>query len=62
MAKSSGEITGRLAEVSENIGNNYTSVSSVADTINRNSERVQALSGMVKSLKDMSEQLMAFAR
>ncbi len=62
VAKSSGEITGRLAEVSENIGNNYTSVSSVADTINRNSERVQALSGMVKSLKDMSEQLMAFAR
>ncbi|MDE7063709.1 MAG: hypothetical protein K2O73_10790, partial [Lachnospiraceae bacterium] len=62
VAKSGGEITDRLAEVSENIGNNYTSVSSVADTINRNSERAQALSGMVKSLKDVSEQLIAFAK
>lgn len=62
VAKSGDEVTVRLAGVSENIINNYTAVSSVSETIRENSENVQMLGGMVKEIRQMSEQLDKMAK
>lgn len=61
VAESSDKVTGRLADVSENISNNYTAVLSVSETILQNSKDIETLSGLVKSIRELSEQLNALA-
>lgn len=61
VAESGDEITSRLADVTENISGNYTSVLSVSEIIGQNSRDIESLSGMVKSIRELSEQLNALA-
>ncbi|MDE6579218.1 MAG: hypothetical protein K2K41_01625, partial [Ruminiclostridium sp.] len=61
VAESSDKVTGRLADVSENISNNYTAVLSVSETIMQNSRNIEAMSRLVKSIRELSEQLNALA-
>lgn len=61
VAESSDKVTNRLADVSENISNNYTAVLSVSETIAQNSRDIESLSGLVKSIRELSEQLNALA-
>lgn len=62
VAKSGDEVTSRLTGVSENIVNNYAAVSSVSETIRKNSESMETLSAMVKDIREMSEQLDTLAK
>lgn len=62
VAKSSDEMTNRLVGVSENIVNNYVAVSTVSETIRKNSESMETLSSMVKDIREMSEQLDMLAK
>lgn len=59
VAESSDRVTGRLADVSENISNNHTAVLSVSETIMQNSRDIETLSRLVKSIRELSEQLNA---
>ena len=59
--KSGDEVTSKLSEVSENIASNNDAVSSVSETIRENSKSMETLSTMVKDIREMSEQLNAFA-
>lgn len=61
VAKSGDEVTSKLSEVSENIASNNDAVSSVSETIRENSKSMETLSTMVKDIREMSEQLNAFA-
>ena len=61
VAKSGDEGTRKLSEVSENIASNNDAVSSVSETIRENSKSMETLSTMVKDIREMSEQLNAFA-
>lgn len=61
VAESGDEITSRLADVTENISGNYTAVLSVSEIIGQNSRDIESLSGMVKSIRELSEQLNALA-
>ena len=61
VARSGDEVTNRLADVSENISSNYAAVLSVSETIRQNSKDIESLSTMVKSIRELSEQLNALA-
>lgn len=61
VAQSGDEVTNRLADVSDNIVGNCKAVSSVSDTIKKNSKNIDTLDSMVKSIKEMSEQLSLLA-
>lgn len=61
VAKSGDEATNRLADVSENISNNYTAILSVSEIIGQNSRDIESLNKLVKNIRDLSEQLNALA-
>lgn len=48
--------------MSENIVNSYAAVSSVSETIRKNSESMETLSAMVKEIRGMSDQLHTLAK
>ena len=62
VAKSGDEVTARLTGVSENIVNNFVAVSSVSETVRKNSESMETLSAMVKDIRELSEQLETLAK
>lgn len=61
VAESGDKVTNRLSDVSENILNNYNAVLSVSETIGQNSRDIESLSVLVKSIRELSEQLNALA-
>lgn len=61
VAKSGSEVTDRLTDISENMTRNYAAVSSVSETIRSTGKSIETMGGMVKSIKEMSEQLSSFA-
>lgn len=61
VAKSGSEVTDRLTDISENMTRNYAAVSSVSETIRNTGKSIETMGGMVKSIKEMSEQLSSFA-
>lgn len=62
VAKSGDEVTSKLTEVSQNIENNSIAVSSVSETIHKNSDNIEMLGKMVKDIRQMSEQLDTMAK
>lgn len=57
VAKSGSEVTDRLTDISENMSRNYAAVSSVSETIRNTGKSIETMDTMVKSIKEMSEQL-----
>lgn len=57
VAESGEEVTDRISDISGNMASNYTAVSSVSETIRDNSKNIETLEVMVKSIREMSEQL-----